>query len=124
MTSARRRSWRELIVADHDEEQVARAQRELAAVHELRGDGAAAVNARLRLGVRAAADADGSGLTPRERDVLRLVAVDHTNREIARELYLSQRTVDMHVRNVLRKLDCRTRVEAAVRARELGLSAA
>lgn len=79
---------------------------------------------RTRLGIRAAADVDGSGLTPRERDVLRLVAVGHTNREIARELVLSQRTVDMHVRNVLRKLDCRSRVEATVRALELGLSTA
>ena len=41
------------------------------------------------------------------------VAVGRTNREIAQELFLSPRTVDMHVRNILRKLDCRSRVEAA-----------
>jgi DNA-binding CsgD family transcriptional regulator len=75
-----------------------------------------------RLGVRAEADADGAGLSRREREVLRLVAVGHTNREIAHDLFLSSRTVDMHVRNILRKLDCRSRVEAAGRARELGLS--
>ena len=75
-----------------------------------------------RLGRRAAADADGSGLSPREREVVRLLAVGHTNREIALELFLSPRTVDMHVRNILRKLDCRSRTEAAGRARELGLS--
>jgi DNA-binding CsgD family transcriptional regulator len=76
-----------------------------------------------RLGVRAEADADGAGLSRREREVLRLVAVGHTNREIAHSLFLSSRTVDMHVRNILRKLDCRSRVEAAGRARELGLVA-
>jgi DNA-binding NarL/FixJ family response regulator len=75
-----------------------------------------------RLGVRAEADADGGGLSRREREVLRLVAVGHTNREIAHDLFLSSRTVDMHVRNILRKLDCRSRVEAAGRARELGLA--
>jgi DNA-binding NarL/FixJ family response regulator len=76
-----------------------------------------------RLGVRAAADADGSGLSRREREVVRMLAVGRTNREIAQELFLSPRTVDMHVRNILRKLDCRSRVEAAGRARELGLAA-
>ena len=76
-----------------------------------------------RLGARAAADADGGGLSRREREVVRLLAVGRTNREIAQDLFLSPRTVDMHVRNILRKLDCRSRVEAAGRARELGLTA-
>ena len=51
----------------------------------------------------------------------RLAARGLTNREIADELYLSPRTVDMHVRNILRKFGCRSRVEAAHRAGELGL---
>jgi DNA-binding CsgD family transcriptional regulator len=76
-----------------------------------------------RLGRRAAAHADGPGLTRRELEVVRLVAVGRTNREIATELFLSPRTVDMHVRNILRKLDCRSRVEAAHRAGELELLA-
>jgi DNA-binding CsgD family transcriptional regulator len=75
----------------------------------------------VRLGRRAAADVDGSGLSRREREVVRLLAVGRTNREIAQDLFLSRRTVDMHVRNILRKLDCRSRVEAAGRAREIGL---
>ena len=74
-----------------------------------------------RLGVRAAADADGAGLSRRELEVVRLVALGRTNPEIAQELFLSRRTVDMHVRNTLGKLGCRTRGEAAHRAGELGL---
>jgi ATP/maltotriose-dependent transcriptional regulator MalT len=74
-----------------------------------------------RLGVRAAADADGAGLSRRELQVIRLLSDGRTNREIAEDLVLSSRTVDMHVRNILRKLDCRSRVEAAKRAGELGL---
>ena len=76
-----------------------------------------------RLGNRAAAHADGPGLTRRELEVVRLVAVGRTNREIATQLFLSRRTVDMHLRNLLRKLDCRSRVEAAHRAGELDLLA-
>jgi DNA-binding CsgD family transcriptional regulator len=73
-----------------------------------------------RLGKRAATEAE-SPLTRRELEVLRHVSVGKTNREIAQELFLSPRTVDMHVRNILRKLDCRSRVEAAHRAGELEL---
>jgi DNA-binding NarL/FixJ family response regulator len=75
-----------------------------------------------RLGSRAASAADGGAqLTRRELEVLRHVAVGRTNKEIAQELFISQRTVDMHVRNLLGKLDCRSRVEASHRAGELGL---
>ena len=74
-----------------------------------------------RLGRRAAAEANGAGLSARELEVMRLVAVGQTNREIASQLFLSPRTVDMHVRNILRKMACRSRVEAAHRAGELGL---
>lgn len=76
-----------------------------------------------RLG-RAARGADRSGLTPREREVLGLLATGITNREIADRLFLSPRTVDMHVRNLLEKLQCRTRTEAVRRAEELSLVAA
>jgi DNA-binding CsgD family transcriptional regulator len=73
------------------------------------------------LGRRATADADGAGLSPRELEIVRLVGEGRSNREIAGELFLSPRTVDAHLRNLLRKLDCRSRVDAARRARELGL---
>jgi DNA-binding CsgD family transcriptional regulator len=74
-----------------------------------------------RLGRRAARDLEGPSLTRRELEVLRLVAVGRTNREVARELFLSPRTIDMHVRNVLAKLDCRSRTEATSKANALGL---
>jgi DNA-binding NarL/FixJ family response regulator len=74
-----------------------------------------------RLGRRAAGELEHAGLSRREVEVLRLVSVGRTNREIARELFLSPRTIDMHVRNVLTKLGCRSRTEATRRAVELGL---
>lgn len=74
-----------------------------------------------RLGRRAAREVDGPALTRRELEVLRLVAVGRTNREIARGLFLSPRTIDMHVRHVLAKLDCRSRTEATSKAHKLGL---
>src|SRR3712207_6166762 len=72
---------------------------------------------------RQAEQLSSEGLTRRELDVLRLLAVGRTNREIAGELFVSTRTVDMHVRNLLRKLDSRSRADAARRASELGLLA-
>ena len=74
-----------------------------------------------RLGRRAAGELERGGLTRRELEVLRLVAVGRTNVEIANELVLSPRTVEMHVRNTLAKLDCRSRTEATARAHALGL---
>jgi DNA-binding NarL/FixJ family response regulator len=69
------------------------------------------------------AELENSGLSRRELEVVRLVAVGRTNREIAQELFLSPRTVDMHVRNILSKLGCRSRTDATRRAAELGLLA-
>jgi DNA-binding NarL/FixJ family response regulator len=74
-----------------------------------------------RLGRRAAAALERGGLSRRELEIVRLVAGGRTNREIAHDLFLSPRTVDMHVRNILRKLDCRSRTEATRKAAELGL---
>jgi DNA-binding NarL/FixJ family response regulator len=74
-----------------------------------------------RLGRRSADEIASSPLTRRELEVLRHVSVGRTNREIAQELFLSHRTIDMHVRNILRKLDCRSRMEAVHRAGELEL---
>jgi DNA-binding CsgD family transcriptional regulator/tetratricopeptide (TPR) repeat protein len=59
-----------------------------------------------------------SGLTPRELQVLRLVATGKTNREIAAELFISERTVDRHVSNILVKLGLPTRSAATAYACE------
>jgi ATP/maltotriose-dependent transcriptional regulator MalT len=57
------------------------------------------------------------GLTPREREVLRLVEEGLTNREIAQRLFISQSTAKVHVRHILEKLGVRSRMEAAIRRR-------
>ena len=112
------------------------AQRRLRAAH----GAAAALGAAVLLGEiealarRARIDAGGAttdrraaeapaGLTARELTVLQLMSAGRTNREIADELFLSRRTVDMHVRHILAKLNAANRVEAAGIAHRLGLVA-
>jgi DNA-binding CsgD family transcriptional regulator len=88
--------------------------------------GAVAEQALRRLGVRTwrrgrggvapgAGVAIGSGLTDREREVLELLAAGATNPEIADRLFLSRKTVERHVSNVLAKVGVRNRAELAGR---------
>jgi two-component system response regulator DesR len=62
-------------------------------------------------------------LTQREQEVLDLIALGATNREIAAQLYLSPHTVKEHSSSLYRKLEARNRAEAVVRAQRLGLLA-
>lgn len=79
----------------------------------LRGarDGALARRAGIDLGVREVADASEL-LTPRESEVLALIAEGLSNAEIARRLFISMSTAKVHVHHILEKLGARTRLEA------------
>lgn len=66
----------------------------------------------------------GGSLTPRETEVLRLLGRGLSNREIATTLVISDYTAANHVRNILSKLQCANRTQAAMLAVDLGLTAA
>ena len=68
------------------------------------------------------ARADTFGLSRREHEVLALISEGRTNREIGERLFISQKTVGVHVGNILAKLGVSGRVEAAAVAIRLGLS--
>lgn len=53
-------------------------------------------------------------LSPREREVLRLIARGHSSRQIARDLAIGEQTVKTHVRSILSKLGLQDRVQAAI----------
>jgi DNA-binding NarL/FixJ family response regulator len=60
-------------------------------------------------------------LTPREEEVLQVLASGQTNQQIAQTLVISRGTVKVHVERIIRKLGVSDRTQAAVRAIELGL---
>ena len=66
-------------------------------------------------------EAGPAALTPREHEILTLVAQGRSNGEIARQLYISAKTVSVHVSNILAKLGASGRTEAAALARRRGL---
>jgi DNA-binding NarL/FixJ family response regulator len=61
-------------------------------------------------------------LSEREREVLQWLASGASNREISRQLYITESTVKRHVYNIFSKLNVRNRTQAALRARKLGIN--
>jgi DNA-binding CsgD family transcriptional regulator/tetratricopeptide (TPR) repeat protein/Mrp family chromosome partitioning ATPase len=81
--------------------------------------------ARIRaLGVPALDGGLPAGLSPREAQILKLVAKGLSNREIGEELSISEHTAANHIRSILRKTDCANRTEAASYAHRHGLASA
>jgi DNA-binding CsgD family transcriptional regulator/tetratricopeptide (TPR) repeat protein len=118
-----------LALADADDEQALR--RALAELQALAARPAADIVARrlrergargLPRGPRPVTRQNPANLTPRELEVLTLVAQGLHNREIAERLFLSPKTVDRHVSVLLSKLGARTRVEATAEAVRLGIA--
>jgi DNA-binding NarL/FixJ family response regulator len=66
---------------------------------------------------------DADLLTPRQGDILRLVSIGHTNREIAEVLEISVRTVEVHRFNLMRRLNVRNVAQLLRRALQLSLLA-
>ncbi|MEA2519984.1 MAG: hypothetical protein QOF49_2064, partial [Chloroflexota bacterium] len=86
------------------------------------GNGEQSAVARGVVGPAPATRVDTFGLSRREREVLALMAEGRTNREIGERLFISQKTVGVHVGNILAKLRVSGRVEAAAVSIRLGLT--
>jgi two-component system response regulator NreC len=102
-----------------------RADTELPAAVRRAAEGRKYVSPRVAAGLDALRRTiSGDGLSPRETEVLRLIALGHTSAEIARRLELSRRTIETHRASVLRKLGLSTRaelVDVALRRRLIGV---
>lgn len=77
----------------------------------------------MRVPQRVVGNAHPEKLTPREREIIAMLASGASNKEIARKLDLAESTVKIHVQGILRKLNLASRVQAAVYAVEHGLVA-
>src|SRR5215213_6029750 len=90
------------------------------AIHAAR-DGRTYVNPSLGAKLATTPVGPPGGLTDREADILRLIALGHTNTEIAEQLFLSVRTVETHRAHIQQKLNRTTRAELVRYALEHGL---
>ena len=129
---ARRRGAEALLAEGGDRGEAERLVREAHSVAEKLGAAplreellALARRARFDIGAKGAAGSPAEvgrlDLTPRELEVLGLLALGRTNRDIAGELFISEKTASVHVSRILSKLGARNRAEAAAIAHRLGL---
>ncbi|HYU18475.1 MAG TPA: response regulator transcription factor [Chloroflexota bacterium] len=113
------------ILKDASQRELVRAVRQVIAGETLPRPGRTAeLLRRLARKPRPAVAQPAAGLTPRELEVLELVTLGLTNREIAGTLSCSPGTVKVHVEHIIAKLEVSDRTQAAVRAVELGLTSA
>jgi two-component system response regulator NreC len=107
------------VLKEAADEEVVSAVRKIAAggnyVHPALGARMVAADAKER------ADAEADPLSEREREVLRLLALGHTNHEIAEQLYISVRTAESHRAHIMQKLRLTTRAELVRYALAQGL---
>ena len=95
---------------------------ELVRAVELVANGEGYVDPRLAATVvHASLDVGGPALSPRERDILRLVAEGQSNFEVGEKLHISPDTVRTYMRRAMRKLEAETRTQAVARAIRLSL---
>ncbi|MCD2443627.1 helix-turn-helix transcriptional regulator [Agromyces sp. SYSU K20354] len=113
-------------LADGDVEAARQAAEDAVVKYERAGAAYGAAEARVLLDriVRGPEDTDaarGRAITPRESDVLRLVAEGMGNAQVAARLHLSEHTVHRHIANIMTKLEVSTRAAAVAKAAELDL---
>ncbi|WP_436887088.1 helix-turn-helix transcriptional regulator [Nocardiopsis dassonvillei] len=127
LAAARLRAARAAVAAGERDRarELVRAAHAAADRHEAVPLAASAADLARRIGVgltdEASAPAAPAGLTARELEVARLLAVGSTNARIAQELFISAKTASVHVSNILAKLGVPNRATAGARLRELGL---
>ncbi|GAA1720196.1 response regulator transcription factor [Kribbella yunnanensis] len=117
--SALRAGARGFLTKDADAEAIGRALEAAAAGQSILD---ADVQRRLIEGATAAPKPVDTGLTPRELDVLRLIAEGLSNTEIARHLVVSEATVKTHINHLFAKANLRDRAQAVAYAYRLGLA--
>jgi DNA-binding NarL/FixJ family response regulator len=117
--SALRAGARGFLTKDADAESIGRALQAAAAGQSIVD---ADVQRRLIEGTTQRTEATASGLTPREVEVLRLIAEGLSNTEIARHLVVSEATVKTHINHLFAKANLRDRAQAVAYAYRLGLA--
>lgn len=114
VVSALKRGADGYLLKDMEPEELLKALQQAAAGQMVLSDTLMPVLASSLRSHRVTPERDISQLTPRERDILRLIAQGLSNKMIARRLDITESTVKVHVKHMLKKMKLKSRVEAAV----------